>query len=155
MKKSKSKFSKIFGSVDFWKIVIPALSAIFVWWLNSSSRIEWERYQKKEENYRELIKAIEGFYEISEYKIERRQKFIEQISLSWLYASDEVIINAYQFLETQKVGKEQQYSQQRRKEAMGKLILSIRQDLLSMKSTDNTKLKKSDFQFLFVTQSTN
>lgn len=143
------KIFDILSSVDFWKIVFPLLIAIFVWNLDSINRLKWEQYQRKENNYKELIKAVRGFY-ISTSDVELKQKFIEQINLSWLYAPDEVIMKAYKFLETVHTG---QISTDKEKEkALGDFVLSIRKDLLSRKTTDETELLKSDFKHLISTE---
>ena len=139
----------ILSSVDFWKIVFPLLIAILVWYLNASNKLEWEQYQRKENNYTELIKSIRGFY-ASTSDSDLKQKFIEQINLSWLYAPDEVIKKGYKFLETVQTG--QRSSDQEKENALGDFILTIRKDLFCRKITKDTKLVKSDFKHLMTAE---
>lgn len=46
---------KIISSVDFWKIVFPALVAIVAWYLNERSKRYWEKWKLKREA---CIKAL-------------------------------------------------------------------------------------------------
>ncbi len=75
-----------------------AVGAASAWLLDRKQRRVTEEYQRNEERYRELLLALPGFY-VGNLKTERREAFLNQVNLCWLYCSDEVIKKAYAFLD--------------------------------------------------------
>lgn len=144
-----STFKAVLSSVDFWKIVFPVILVVVPWYLNEQSKLSWEQYKRKEENYKELIVSLKGFY-VSNFDFELRQKFIEQLNVSWLYASDDVILTAYHFVSTVHTGNK--YSDEERERAVSDLVLAIRKDLLSKKIIKNTTLTPENFKHLIATK---
>lgn len=140
---------KIVGSIEFWKIALPALGAILAWWFNERTKRLWEQYKRKEESYKNLILGLRGFYQGID-NIELKSKFLGEVNLCWLYAPDEVIQKAYNFLDTTNVQREP-ISQEAKKQAAGALVLAIRKDLLSSKLVRDTELNSGDFKHLGVT----
>ena len=135
-------------STDFWKIALPALTAIAAWFLNERSKLAWEQYKRKEENYKELLRCLKGFYVGTQDK-DLKSQFIHQLNLLWLYAPDEVIETAYRFLEKVKTGVK---SLDNEKElACGALVEAVRRDLLKRTILKKTKLNAKDFQHFIST----
>lgn len=133
-------------STEILKITIPVIIVITGWYFTEQSKIRWEQYQSKKESYQELIKNISGF---SRYQLNanKRQKFIDQINICWLYAPDEVIKKGYDFIRTVGDGSEK-ITNSEREQALSEFILTIRQDMLSRKIVKYTELDSDDFQYL-------
>ena len=136
---------KVVSSVDFWKILAPALFAIMAWSLNESAKLEWAQYTRKEESYRNLLESSRGFYS-STRNAQLRQKFLDELNKCWLYASDDVIKKGYIFLESVSVGSGKTEVEQQ--QAMGEFVVAIRNDLLSRKIIKDSKLSAKDFRHL-------
>lgn len=128
----------IFSNAAFWGLVIPLLSGVGAWYANESSKRKWESYKRREERYLNLLKYLDGFY-ISTHSKDLKHAFISELRLCWLYAPDNVIKAANNFLiglrDNSTVPDEQKLLY-----ASG-LIVEIRKDL---KST-STKLNAEDF----------
>lgn len=140
------KFLNKILSTEILKITIPVIIVITGWYFTEQSKIRWEQYQSKKESYQELIKNISGF---SRYQLNanKRQKFIDQINICWLYAPDEVIKKGYDFIRTVGDGSEK-ITNSEREQALSEFILTIRQDMLSRKIVKYTELDSDDFQYL-------
>jgi len=130
---------EILFSVDFWKVAIPAFGAIIAWFVNERSKLSWEQYKRKEENYRELLRCIRGFY-VSSQDTAMKSQYVHQNNLLWLYAPDHVIRAANSFLEKVQAGV------QDKEEAFGEVVLLARKDLLSRRIVQRTDLTPSDFK---------
>jgi len=138
---------KILSSVDFWKFVVPLMGAVFAWFLNEWRKRIWEQYQRKEDQYKVLIKCLQGFYVGTENPL-MKAEFLQQLNICWLYCPDEVIKKAYAFLDT--VHTNQTTTDEIKEKSVGEFVLAIRQDLLSRKLLKKTDLKQSDFRHLKV-----
>jgi len=136
---------KILSDVDFWKIFIPAISAIIAWHLNEKSKRLHEEFIRKEERYRNLLNALGGFYSKSENKQELRKKFLKELELAWLYCPDEIIDSINSFLEDLKKDKSTEDS---RRLAIKNIIFSMRKDLLSRKIIKKTRLKANNYKLI-------
>lgn len=149
-----NKIKEILSSVDFWKVLIPAAMAIFIWSAKQGEKIRWEQYQRKEERYVKLLESVKGFYSGTENPKDKRNAFLHQLDLCWLYCPDEVIEKAYYFLDLQndeiipKYPKEELEKLQ--KTSLQELVLTLRKDLVKRKRLTKTKLEKEDFQILKV-----
>jgi len=139
---------EIFLSVDFLKFALPLIGAVSAWFFNEWRKRLWEQYQRKEANYKELVRCIRGFYVGSADAEDLRAKFLDELNQCWLYCPDEVIKNGYAFLETVHTNVAQ--SDSVKEIAMGEFITSIRKDLLSRKLVRVTKLTGADFKHLKV-----
>ncbi len=138
---------KVVSSVDFWKILAPALFAILAWSLNEGAKLEWAQYTSKEQSYKQLLKSSRGFYSSTE-NTQLKQNFLDELNQCWLYAPDEVIKKGYIFLET--VHKGSGKTEEEQQKAMGEFVVAIRNDLLNRKIVDETKLSPKDFKHLKV-----
>ena len=141
-------FAQIVSSVDFWKFVVPLTGAVVAWYLNEWRKRIWEQYQRKEDQYKKLIRCLQGFYVGTDSK-ELKAEFLQQLNICWLYCPDEVIKKAYAFLDTVYAGRSN--PEGTKEEAVNELMLSIRKDLLSRKLIKKTKLEPKDFRHLKVT----
>ncbi len=52
----------VISSADFWKFAAPLLGAVFAWFINEWRKRLADQYQRKEANYKELLKSLRGFY---------------------------------------------------------------------------------------------
>ena len=141
------EFIKVFSSIDFWKILAPALIAIIAWSLNENAKSRWEQYSRKEASYRILLESTQGFYS-GTLDAKLRQNFLNELNKCWLYAPDDVIKNGYIFLYS--VQKDSGKTEEEQKQALGEFIVSIRNDLLSRKVVKSTNLTHKDFRHLKV-----
>jgi len=138
------------NSLEVWQIIIPLGAAILAWLLNESSKRSWEQYKRKEERYKELLLSLRGYYVKSE-NLEKRQQFLDQVNLCWLYSPDDVILKANDFLNTVETGTEATESD--RVKAAGELFVAIRKDLLPRRLWmfwRKTKLDIQDVRHLYV-----
>jgi hypothetical protein len=81
----------ILTSVEFWKFAIPLLGAVIAWFTNEWRKRIVDQYQRKEANYKDLVRSLRGFYVGSENAEGRKPEFLSQLNISWLYCPDEVI----------------------------------------------------------------
>jgi hypothetical protein len=133
---------------DFWKIMAPIALGISVWYLNERSKRTQDEYKRKEERYSELLRTIRGFYVDSQDK-SLKEDFLLQLNLCWLYAPDEIIQHAYNFLDKVRVG--EKASDEEKEKAAGELFTAIRRDILKRKLLKETKLNSNDFRHLRAT----
>jgi hypothetical protein len=126
-------------------VVLPLLGAAMAWVINEWRKRVWEDYQRKEANYRELLKALRGFYAAAENDA-MKKTFLEQINLCWLYCPDDVIRKVYDFLDKVARGDEG------KEVAAGEFVLAIRKDLLSINPFWETTLKPEEFRILITSE---
>ncbi len=125
-------------------IVIPFVSSVIIWFFNERSKRMHENYKRKEKRYLELIKSLKGFY-VNSLDENLRGNFLDQLNQCWLYAPDDILKKAYEFLETVKTG-EKKYSEEEKEKVLGELILALRKDLLTHKLPKRTNLTSKDFK---------
>jgi hypothetical protein len=143
--------SNIFLSADFWKFAIPLLGAVVAWFANEWRKRVADQYQRKEENYKELVRSLRGFYVGAANADELKLEFLNQLNISWLYCPDDVIRKGYAFLET--VHARQIKSDEEKQLAFGAFVAAIRNDLLSRSLVSTTKLSNKDFKHFSVNKS--
>ena len=134
-----------FISADFLKFVIPALGAVIAWLLNERRRRATEEYPRREERYRELLLAMNGFYAHSSDP-GVRQRFIEEYKRCWLYCDDSVIKAANEAMRVMSEGTTAPMAERHR--VLGNFVLTLRRDLLSRKLTTRTKLRPEDYMHI-------
>jgi hypothetical protein len=137
---------EVLASVDFWKFAAPLFGAIIAWFVNEWRKRVWEQYQRKEESYRELLRCLKGFYVGANDANELKAEFLNQLNLCWLYCPDDIILKGYAFLNTVHVSNPS--TDEVKEKAMGDLVASIRNDLLSRNLVTNTDLCGKDFKHL-------
>ena len=142
------QFIQIISSVDFWKFVVPLTGAVIAWFLNEWRKRIWEQYQRKEDQYKKLIRCLQGFY-VKTGNPELKAEFLQQLNICWLYCPDEVLRKAYAFLDS--VHTDRIKSEETKEEAMNEFILSIRKDMLSRRLVKKTELEQKDFRHLKAT----
>ena len=138
----------ILSSVDFWKFVLPLLGAVIAWYVNEWRKRLADQYQRKEANYKELIRALRGFYEGAANANELKLEFLNQLNVSWLYCPDDVIRKGYAFLET--VHARERRSDSEKQRAFGAFVEAIRKDLISRNLVHRTRLTADDFRHFVV-----
>jgi hypothetical protein len=136
----------IISSADFWKFVIPLGGAVIAWYVNEWRKRVADEYQRKEANYKELIKALRGFYVGAPNAESLRLEFLNQLNVSWLYCPAEVILKGYAFLDT--VHAKQSHTDEQKELAFGSFVAAIRDDLLSRKLVRAGGLSAKDFRHL-------
>lgn len=142
---------KVLSSPAFWTILIPAGVTIVAWFLNERSKLLWEQHKRKEENYRELLDSLRGFT-TQQADLNLRDKFLQQVTLAWMYASDEVIRSAYHFLESTHEGVS--LPQEEKKLRAGAFVHAVRTDLLYRKPVQRTVLRPEDYRFIYAKRNT-
>ena len=140
----------ILASADFWKFALPLLGAVIAWFTNEWRKRVADQYQRKEANYKELVRSLRGFYVGAAKADELKLEFLNQLNISWLYCPDEVIQKGYAFLET--VQARQAKSDDEKQLAFGAFVAAIRSDLLSRSLVQRTKLSAEDFKHFSVHQ---
>ncbi len=135
--------------IGLFSLVIPLLVAIIAWYLNEHSKRRWETYKRKEDSYRKLIESLRGFYEASN-DAALRTKFLGEVNVCWLFAPDEVIQRAYEFLDTVHLGNEATATDRER--SAGELFRAVREDLISGSVVKSTSLTADSFKHLGVVQ---
>ena len=138
-------------SADFWKFALPLLGAVVAWFTNEWRKRVADQYQRKEANYKELVRSLRGFYVGAQKADELKLEFLNQLNMSWLYCPDEVIERGYEFLET--VHAKQAKSDADKELAFGAFVAAIRNDLLSRPLVQRTKLSSKDFKHFSVHRS--
>ncbi len=136
----------ILSSVDFLKFALPLLGAVVAWFVNEWRKQIADQYQRKEANYKELLRSLRGFYVSSNNPDELRREFLNQLNIAWLYCPDDVIKKGYAFLDT--VNALNTSTDTDRELALGAFVAAIRRDILSRKLVRKTKLSLTDFRHL-------
>jgi hypothetical protein len=136
---------EIVQSPDFWKIAFPALAAVVAWYWNERTKLVAEQFRRKEESYKELIRCLRGFYADSQDP-KLKSDFLNQVNLCWLYASDDVIRKAYEFLGSVHTGAKS--SDEEKENFCRQLVHAIRSDILSRKPLTSSSLAPSEFRHL-------
>ena len=131
-------------SVDFLKFALPLGGAVFAWFMNEWRKRISDQYQRKESNYKELLRSLRGFYQGVANSEKLKGDFLDQLNIAWLYSPDEVIRKGYAFLKTTD-GANRSTDAQREK-AFGDFVAAIRADLLSRKLVKSTELEGGDFK---------
>lgn len=127
--------------------VVALLTAIVSWYLNESSKREYEEYKRREDRYIGLIKNLSGFYGQTPDQ-GKMTEFLYQANLCWLYCPDNVIhkLNAFLKAFSDKYNDEESKRKEREK-ALQELMISIREDLLSRKALKKkTELNADDYK---------
>lgn len=125
-----------------FEVTIPLIAAVVAWFMNERRKRAWEEYQRKEENYKALLRTSRGFYENAQ-DTAKKATFLEQVDLCWLYCTDDVIKKAYAFLETVKTGATTNEAD--RQHAFGELMVAVRQDMLKRKVARTSSLTPGDY----------
>lgn len=136
----------IISSVEFWKLALPLSGAVVAWYVNEWRKRLADQYQRKEANYKELIRALRGFYVGAENAEQLKREFLNQLNVSWLYCPDEVIQKGYAFLDT--VHTRHVHTDEQKENALGAFVAAIREDMLSRKLVRSSKLSAADFKHL-------
>ena len=119
-------------------IIVAAIIAVIGYVVKGKIDVRMRERQQREERYKGMLIAIQGFY-ISSHDIELKQKFVTELNQAYLYASDDVIRVANRFLNTVKI-KPEPSREEEKKSALANLVLAMREDLRK------TKLIESDFE---------
>ena len=142
--------ANIFCSPEFWKLALPLIGAIIAWFINEWRKRLADQYERKETNYKEIVRSLRGFYVGAANAEELKLEFLNQLSISWLYCPDDVIRKGYAFMDT--VHSRQQRSDTEKELAFGEFMLAIRKDLLSRTLFRSTSLGSQDFRHFVVTK---
>jgi hypothetical protein len=132
-----------FLSPDFLKFFLPLSGGAIGWLWSEHRKRQSEEYLRKEERYRLLLLSLRGFY-IGAEDHALKQEFVDQLALSWLYCSDEVIIKANAFVLSMKP--EAKGSEDTKNIALSALIGAIRRDLISRSVVRHTALTGAEFE---------
>jgi hypothetical protein len=109
----------VLSNAEFRKFALPLSGAVVAWFVNEWRKRIADQYQRKEANYKELLRSLRGFYVGVPKADELKLEFLNQLNLSWLYCPDEVIRKGYAFLDT--VHSSQVHSDAQKEAAFGAL----------------------------------
>lgn len=137
-------FVGLLAKVEFWNIPIPLIIAITIWYLNERSKRTEQQYKLRESIYSKMLDSLEGFYEGGD--IELRRLFLREYRKLWLVSSDSVIESVNNFFDTVHVLR--QASDTEKENALGKMVTSLRRDLISNRRVIITKLKEKDLKHI-------
>ena len=129
--------------------VFAALAGVVTYACTEHSKLKQEDYVRREERYRLLITNAAGF-RVDRENAPQKESFLRELDQCWLYCPDEVIMAAYAFLDTVRVGSSS--SAVERDVAYGRFMLAIRRDLLSRRRVTATELQSSDYKLLRATE---
>ena len=138
--------NEILSSVEFWKFAVPLLGAVIAWFANEWHKRITDQYQRKEANYKELIKSLRGYYVGVANAEALRLEFLNQLNVAWLYCPDDIVKKGYAFLDT--VHAKAIHTESEKEAAMGEFVVALRKDLLSRKLVQTTSLEGFDFKHL-------
>jgi hypothetical protein len=141
-----SAVGEIFSSVEFLKFTIPLLGAVFAWFANEWRKRLADQYQRKEANYKELMRSLRGFYVGAADAADMKAEFLSQLNISWLYCPDQVIRRGYEFLDT--VNAKGVHTDKEKEHALGAFVAAVRADILSRRLVRKTTLTAGDFRHL-------
>lgn len=119
-------------------IIIAATIAVLGYVVKGKVDTQARERQQREDRYRGMLTAMQGFYVSSEDK-ELKQKFVDELNQAYLYASDDVMRAGNEFLDTVKI-KPEPSAEEESKSALANLVLAMRKDLRK------TKLSASEFE---------
>ena len=119
-------------------VIIAAIIAVLGYIVKGKIDTQARERQQREDRYRGMLKAMQGFYTSFEDK-QLKQKFLDEMNQAYLYASDDVMRAANEFLDTVKIKPELSVEEEK-KSALANLVLAMRRDL------KKTKLDASEFE---------
>jgi hypothetical protein len=133
-----------------WKFLLGLVGAtgawlwsVYTWHENQKAQRAQNEYQRKEQLYREMLKALAVFYKGPQQPPGAAGPFLEQYRLAWLYAPDEVVHAIDAFFATQKLPADQK--DKLGQKALAELVSSVRGDLFVTAKLPTT-LTASDFR---------
>lgn len=133
---------------DVLLILIPLITGIIgsyltYYFTQKNKKVE-NSIKFKEERYKELLVSLQGFVGRTANS-ESKKKFLNEFYKSWLYCSDEVIESVYGMLALimNKPTADIEIDTALGREAVGKIVLAMRRDLLG-------KTNKKPIDFLFI-----
>ena len=139
--------------IEFLKIMAPVVTIVIAWFLNERGkratereRLVWEQFTRKEDGYRKLLDASNGFSLGAADAKELQAQFLAELRFCWLYGSDEVILAANTFLDSVKEGSEATAEQ--RETTLAKFVASLRNDILSHRLVSASELTAKDYRLL-------
>lgn len=132
---------------DILLILLPIIAAILSSYMTYYFSILLKRKEAitkfKEEKYINLILSLQGFIGKTASD-ELKKKFFEEQYKSWLYSSDDVVIAINNLIKMiiESAGKKP--DPDRGREAIGKIILAMRKDLLGKTKLDHASFGYTD-----------
>ncbi len=137
------------GLLNSWPTLVAITIPVFGWIVNEFFKRSDQRRHYKRERYAALLTSLSGFYQsepAADAKL-RKQEFINQLALCWLYCPDSVIRKGYAFLDTVN-DQLPRRSDDDKEGALGDLVEELRRDLFprDMLHRNQTRLTGSDFR---------
>lgn len=127
----------------------PAITALFtaivLWLLNEWGKRRAVVEQRKEDSYRILLEAVNGFYTNSQSKQEK-DRFIQEYRKCFLYCPSSVIDKLNKFFET--VHTDKKFSDSEKESALEGLVREMRKDLIRASVVRRIKYRKVKFKHI-------
>jgi hypothetical protein len=137
---------------DFLILLLPPLSAVLGYYLSKRKELRIQLDEERRKRYEALISLLkQGFMASNlsdEDKIKRKESFLEESYVVWLYASDDVIKRVNDF-----IIKFVEFDRQRTIEANRSVNIAFQNLIFAMRKDINshTKLMRDDFTTVTLT----
>jgi hypothetical protein len=135
----------IMNWIPTFLLAIPIIIGLYQWHTEQANKRRFELYIKKEKLYLEMQQNLWGFYGNSSDR-NKRQKFIENVQVAWLYCPDSFITICNEFIDNGHVQQNQIGNDEVRLKIVNRLLAEMRKDLLSNKYVANTVLTSDDIR---------
>jgi len=152
---STSSATPVIELIEYIKIISGIISALGVggifgyilrYSLDQKSEIKRKLRESRETQYQDLLSNALAFFKGWEDKDQKKQFLREVYTKAPLYASDEVVKLAYQFIESHsEPGKNK-----RSDEYYAELVLAIREELKEIQKEPKTTLETKDIKIMKV-----
>lgn len=127
---------------EWVSIAGPLFVGVIAWSANEWRKRATEDRARREERYRLLIQHSRGFY-VGGNQLEIT-KFLEDVSVSWLYCSDSVISALYAFLDS--VHSDRKTEDTQKEQAFGAMVAAMRYDLMKVGPFRRTRFSAKDYR---------
>jgi hypothetical protein len=131
---------------DLASVTIPFLAGVIAWIANEWRKRSIDERARREERYKRLIEYSRGFY-VGGNRADIA-RFLDEVSLSWLYCPDDVIRALYAFLDS--VGEGKIKDDDEKENAFGAMIAAMRLDLKNVGLWRRTGFAAKDYRHLGV-----
>ena len=125
--------------------IFGILISMIIWTANEYLKRKESKRKITEERYLNLIGSIRGFMRRDEDDLKKIDEFYNQVNLSYIYCSDKVINECYDFIDTMYFNPDNPPAQTNHERVIGNLLLTMRRDLGVKTSLSETKYREVHF----------
>lgn len=117
------------------------LGSVLTYYFTLKTKKKESALKHKEEQYAKLLIKLQGFVGATANSKTKKEFFEEQYK-SWLYCSDEVVVNINRMVDLVIENRGKEPSHEEGRKAIGNIVLAMRKDLYG-----NTTLNYKSFQY--------